>query len=79
MAEPSSLDWAALTRLTRYLAGRPRLVYAFPWQDPGVGLQAFVDTDFAGCVLTRKSTSGGVCVRGSHLIKHWSNTQKPLP
>ena len=56
MAEPSTLDWAALVRLARYLAGRPRLVYAFPWQDPGVGLSAFVDTDLAGCVLTRKST-----------------------
>ena len=58
MASPSTLDWVALVRLARYLAGRPRLVYAFPWQDPGVGLSAYVDTDFAGRALTRKSTSG---------------------
>ena len=78
MATPTTVDWAALVRLTRYLAGRPRLVYAYPWQDPGIGLSTYVDTDFAGCVVTRKSTSGGVCLRGSHLIKHWSNTQKTI-
>ena len=37
MVEPSTLDWAALARLVRYLSGRRRLVYKFPWQDPGVG------------------------------------------
>ena len=40
MAAPTSLDWAALLRLTRYLASRPRQVYSFPWQDP-VGLDVF--------------------------------------
>ena len=78
MSDPTSLDWAALVRLTRYLAGRPRLVYEFPWQDPGVGLSTYVDTDFAGCVITRKSTSGGMCMRGAHLLKHWSNTQQTI-
>ena len=34
-----------------------------------------VDTDFAGCLATRRSTSGGAALRGSHLIKHWSTTQ----
>jgi hypothetical protein len=38
--------------------------------------KAFVDTDFAGCLKTRKSTSGGCALLGSHLIKHWSTTQK---
>ena len=59
MASPSTLGWAALVRLARYLAGRPRLVYAFPWQDPGVGLSTCMGTDWAGCALTRKSTAGG--------------------
>ena len=35
-----------------------------------------VDTDFAGCYVTRKSTSGGVLYRGAHKVKHWSTTQK---
>eukprot|EP00969_Alexandrium_andersonii_P180965 7996515-Alexandrium_andersonii.AAC.1 len=28
--------------------------------------------------LTRRSTSGGVCLRGQHAIKHWSTTQKTI-
>ena len=35
----------------------------------------FVDTDYAGCRKTRKSTSGGVALIGTHLIKSWSTTQ----
>ena len=34
-----------------------------------------VDTDYAGCLATRRSTSGGAALRGAHLIKHWSITQ----
>eukprot|EP00969_Alexandrium_andersonii_P081975 3613274-Alexandrium_andersonii.AAC.1 len=70
MSCPSTTDWAALVRLTRYLITRPRCVYHFPWQDEGARLRMYVGTDFAGCLLTRRSTCGGVCVRGSHTIKH---------
>lgn len=34
-----------------------------------------VDTDFAGCHLTRSSTSGGAATQGGHLIQHYCNTQ----
>ena len=75
IASPSTLDWAALVRLARYLAGRPRLVYAFPWQDPGVGLSCYVDTDFVGCATTRKPTPGwGVRAKG-----HTSSITGPTP
>ncbi len=50
-------------------------MYAFAWQQHG-GLRVFADTDFAGCIRTRKSTSGGCAMFGSHLEKHWSTTQK---
>ena len=33
------------------------------------------DSDWAGCVETRKSTSGGIVFLGSHVIKAWSTTQ----
>ena len=33
------------------------------------------DTDVAGCLSTRRSTTGGVARRGQHLLKHWSVTQ----
>ena len=51
------------------------MVYDYLWQSEG-DLQVFVDTDFAGCSVTRRSTSGGCALRGSHLLKHWSSTQK---
>ena len=38
-------------------------------------VQVYVDTDWAGCPRTRKSTSGGVVMVGSHALKHWSTTQ----
>ena len=52
-------------------------MYKFDWQESGPIL-AFVDTDFAGCLETRRSTSGGCLLHGSHLVKHWSTTQKTL-
>ena len=75
MTNPRDIDWTALRRIARYLCGKPRLVYKFPWQ-LATTVTAFVDTDFAGCLETRRSTSGGVLVCGSHLVKHWSTTQK---
>eukprot|EP00969_Alexandrium_andersonii_P165586 7317325-Alexandrium_andersonii.AAC.1 len=41
-------------------------------------LCAYVDADFAGCLLARRSTCGGVRVRGLHAVKHWSTTQKTV-
>jgi hypothetical protein len=75
MSAPTVADAAALRRVARYLVDEPRLVYAFAWQHHG-SLRVFVDTDFAGCLRTRKSTSGGCAMLGSHLVKHWSTTQK---
>eukprot|EP00969_Alexandrium_andersonii_P021596 945476-Alexandrium_andersonii.AAC.1 len=46
--------------------------------DEGVPLRVYVDTDFAGRLRARRSTCGGVCVRGAHAIKHWSTTQTTI-
>ena len=35
----------------------------------------YTDADHAGCLRTRKSTSGGVVVWGQALLKAWSRTQ----
>ena len=40
-------------------------------QDVGM----FTDTDWAGCKKTRKSTSGGIAMIGTHIIKSYSSTQ----
>ena len=74
-ATPTKTGVEQLKRLVRYLHGAPRLVWHFKFQDEASVLTTYVDTDFGGCHTTRRSTSGGAAVRGSHLIKHWSTTQ----
>ena len=74
MATPTVLSWKALKRIGRYLCGRPRLVYMYRQQEMS-HIDTYVDTDWAGCVRTRKSTSGGAIMLGKHCIKHWSSTQ----
>ena len=75
MSAPVAADALSLRRVVRYLQDEPRIVYSFAWQITRE-FSAFVDTDFAGCLKTRKSTSGGCALLGCHLIKHWSTTQK---
>ncbi len=38
-------------------------------------INVWVDSDFAGCRRTRKSTSGGLVMWGNHPLKSWSTTQ----
>ena len=60
----------------RYLAGAHRLVYKYDWlTDVPEFIDIHVDTDFAGCKDTRRSTSGGTMTMGSHCVKHWAKTQ----
>ena len=74
MAKPSQHSWEALKRLCRYLAGLPRLVFMYEWQVVNA-IDIYTDTDWAGCPRTRKSTSGGGALLGTHTIKTWSSTQ----
>ena len=64
-----------LKRLARYLIGRTRVVVMFAYQDNHGVVDACTDTVYAGCRITRKSTSGGVLMLGNHMIKSWSSTQ----
>ena len=64
MSAPTELSLKAVKRLGRYLEGRPRLVYHYPWQEIDT-IDVYSDTDWAGCPKTRKSTSGGVILLGN--------------
>jgi hypothetical protein len=77
MSAPRAGDLHALSRVARYLAGASRVVYEYPWQQRP-GLRAYTDSDFAGCIATRRSTSGGAVLLGTHLLKHWASTQKKI-
>ena len=74
-ARPTSESFNRLRHLVRYLVHAPRLIYNYQFEDPPEEARVHVDTDFAGCAITRRSTSGGTITWGSHLIKHWSATQ----
>ena len=38
-------------------------------------MDVYVDANWAACKRSRKSTSGGCAMVGSHCIKTWANTQ----
>ena len=65
---PTTTSLNKLVRLARYLVVQPRAVWQFECKKaPGV-LTISVDSNWASCKRTRKSTSGGAAVWGNHLI-----------
>ena len=78
MAKPTEGGWKKLKRLARYLKGRPRVVWQYRWQGERDHVEVYTDSDWAGCARTRRSTSGGIAMRGKHIIKGWSVTQKTV-
>ena len=78
MSRPSSGSYRRLERIGKYLVGKPRLIWHFELQGPISYVDAFADANWAGCRQSRKSTSGGTLIIGSHLIKTWSKTQATI-
>ena len=69
MSEPTERHVTMLKRCARYLALRPRVVQLFKWQDfPGT-MHTWVDSNHAGCIRTRKSTTGVVTMFGDNCIR----------
>ena len=67
-----------LKHLARYLIGNANLEIIYEWgaeKDHDLRLDIYTDSDWAGCKRTRRSSSGGVVMHGSHTIKHWSRMQ----
>ena len=62
-------------RIGRYLKGQPRLVWRYLLQAMPCTIDVYVDSNWAGCRRTRKSTSGGIAMLGTHVLKSWSKTQ----
>ena len=79
-ATPTKTGVEQLKRLIRYVAGAKRLVWRFGFQDviESDALTVYVDTDLAGCHVTRRSTSGGAACRDQNRIKHWLINQSTV-
>ena len=75
MSEPSVGGLEKITRIAKFLCGKPRVVWEFPNQERQDTIDVYVDANWAGCRRTRKSTSGGCAMIGRHCIKAWSKTQ----
>lgn len=75
MAKPRNISWKRMKKIARYLVNRDRVVWHFKWQDPAALSHVCSDSDWGGRPGSRKSTSGGVWMIGSHCIKTWSSTQ----
>ena len=74
-SKPNDNSVAKLKRLGRYHLGHLRLVYCYDYAEtPATHIEVYCDTDFAGCSITRRSTSGGCAMVGSAMIKHWAKT-----
>ena len=78
-SQPNGQSLIKLKRLGRYYAGKPRLVCKFNFAAaPAKHVEVYCDTDFAGCTVTRRSTSGGCAMVNGALVKHWSTTQSTI-
>ena len=62
LKNPTTAHWTMLKRGARYLRSRPRLIHLFPYQHSISQLVVWTDADHAGCLRTRKSTTG-YCIR----------------
>ena len=51
--------------------------WEYPWQEEEEAkvLRILIDSYWAGCRETRRSTSGGISMLGRHPMKTWSSTQ----
>ena len=75
MSQPTTGNLERLKRIGRFLIGRPRYIIRFARQKHVFALNCFSDSDWAGDLATRTSTSGGVIALGDHCLKSWSTNQ----
>ena len=78
MQEPRECDVGNLKKLLRYLKGAPRVVTVFTHQKMPRHVTINVDSDHAGCLETRRSTTGMTARLGAHCLKHGSNVQSTI-
>ena len=76
-SKPTAGCLEGMKHLAGYISGHMKVVYKFKWRKPESKrrLVVKVDTDFAGCLVTRRSTSGGCLMLNGCLVKGWAKTQ----
>ena len=77
MANPTNGDWEMLKRIARYLVSHKRFVHVYEWQDASPTVSIYSDSNWAGCLRTRKSTFGACLFNGRHLVRYFAKTKTP--
>ena len=75
MSDPREFDLVLLKRAARYLVGKPKAALRFRRQKHVDKITVFVDSDFVGNPVSRKSTTGLVAQIGNHTVKSGSTQQ----
>nr|GEY28135.1 hypothetical protein [Tanacetum cinerariifolium] len=74
-AQPTKKHLTAVKRIFRYLKDTIHMGLWYP-KDTGFELTAFSDSDHAGCLDSRKSTSGGIQFLGGDKLVNWSSKKQ---
>nr|GEV69134.1 retrovirus-related Pol polyprotein from transposon TNT 1-94 [Tanacetum cinerariifolium] len=74
-AKPTEKHLTAVKRIFRYLKDTIHMGLWYP-KDTGFELTAFLDSDHAGCLDSRKSTSGGIQFLGGDKLVSWSSKKQ---
>lgn len=77
MARPTMAHWLATKRILRYLKGTINLGIFYRKQEYNLKLVAFTDSDYAGDLDDRRSTSGFVFKLGARAIS-WASKKQPV-
>ena len=78
MASPTVHADKTFKALSRYLAGRPRVLWRYPRQEWTGKVWEVTDSNWAACPVTSKSTSATYLMLGKHPIFAASSTQTIL-
>ena len=87
LASPTNADMTALRHLVRYhrttsdleLRIQPKTRTRVPEGEPALlSIEAYSDSDWAGCRDTRRSTSGGMIYFEGAVLSFWSRTQTTI-
>ena len=87
LASPTNADMTALRHLVRYyrttsdleLRIQPKTRTRVPEGEPELlSVEAYSDSDWAGCCDTRRSTSGGMIYFEGAVLSFWSRTQTTI-
>ena len=78
MSKPTEENMSDLKKLARYLACTPHAGWKFDEQRDLSKITSTVDSDFAGDIKNRKSTTGQILRLGKHVVKTSSNLQSTV-